>query len=57
MYQHLDGEQKRQVIRELAYRLWEEAGRPPNCEWHFWFEAERQLEQTTGSGNAVQERR
>lgn len=47
----------KQVVRELAYKLWQEAGEPPNCSLHFWLEAERQLEQTTGSGNAIQERR
>lgn len=46
-----------QVIQELAYKLWQEAGEPPNAELYFWFEAEKQLEQTTGSGNSSQERR
>jgi len=33
------------AIRELAYRLWEERGRPDNCAEAIWLEAERQLSQ------------
>lgn len=29
-----------QRIREAAYRLWDEAGRPEGMERHFWFQAE-----------------
>lgn len=29
-----------QRIREKAFRLWEEAGRPEGQEEHFWFQAE-----------------
>jgi DUF2934 family protein len=32
-------------IRERAYKLWEEAGKPEGKENHFWHEAERQLQQ------------
>jgi hypothetical protein len=46
---------EKQVIQRLAYKLWQDAGSPPNSEWHYWFEAERLLEQTLGSGNAIQE--
>jgi hypothetical protein len=46
-----------EIIRELAYRLWEEADKPPNMEWYFWFEAERHLAQVTGSGRDGRERR
>lgn len=46
-----------QAVRDLAYKLWQEAGEPPNATLYFWLEAERQLEQTTGSGSACQERR
>jgi len=47
----------KKVIEELAYRLWQEAGEPPNCALHFWLEAERQLEQTSGSGPVHRETR
>jgi ferredoxin len=30
-----------QTIRQMAYRLWEEAGRPDDAGDHFWLEAER----------------
>jgi Protein of unknown function (DUF2934) len=30
-------------VRELAYRLWEQRGRPEGCAEEDWFEAERQL--------------
>jgi hypothetical protein len=30
-------------IRELAHKLWEQAGKPEGKEDQFWFEAERQL--------------
>jgi hypothetical protein len=30
-------------VRELAYRLWEQRGRPEGCSEEDWFEAERQL--------------
>lgn len=30
-------------IRELAYRLWEEAGRPSGRQEEFWLQAEEQL--------------
>jgi hypothetical protein len=30
-------------VRELAYRLWEQRGRPEGCAEELWFEAERQL--------------
>jgi hypothetical protein len=31
-------------IRELAYRLWSEAGQPEDREQEFWHQAERQLQ-------------
>jgi len=31
------------AVRELAYRLWEERGRPDHCAEGIWLEAERQL--------------
>jgi hypothetical protein len=33
------------AIRELAYRLWEERGRPGDCADTHWLEAERLLSQ------------
>ncbi|MGV3491730.1 MAG: DUF2934 domain-containing protein [Devosia sp.] len=30
-------------IRDLAYTLWDEAGRPEGQDKHFWARAERQL--------------
>lgn len=32
-----------QRIRETAYRLWDEAGRPEGREQHFWFRAEAEI--------------
>jgi Protein of unknown function (DUF2934) len=34
-----------QKIRERAYELWEQAGKPKGKQEHFWLEAERQLEE------------
>jgi hypothetical protein len=31
------------AIGQLAYQLWERAGRPTGSDQHFWFEAEKQL--------------
>ena len=36
-------------IRERAYHLWEEAGRPPGRALEHWTEAERQLEREIAS--------
>ena len=33
----------KETIRELAYRLWEQRGRPEGCPDDDWFAAERQL--------------
>lgn len=49
--------ERHEIISELAYHLWQMAGEPPNSALHFWLEAERLLEQTTGSGCQGQERR
>ena len=38
----MDSEQDRR-IRELAYELWERAGRPDGGADEYWYEAERQL--------------
>lgn len=35
-------------IRVVAYRLWEEAGRPPGDDLHFWFQACEELEASVG---------
>ena len=44
-------------IEKLSYKLWQEAGEPHGLSMHFWLEAERQLEQTSGSGCIQQEKR
>ncbi|PDT89694.1 hypothetical protein CO669_12915 [Bradyrhizobium sp. Y36] len=36
---------RRGQVRDRAYELWEQAGRPADRELEFWLEAERQLEQ------------
>lgn len=46
----------RKYIEELAYRLWQEAGEPPNSALYFWLEAEKQFERTTGSGRGPKDR-
>jgi hypothetical protein len=33
------------LVRILAYELWETAGRPPGRDEHFWFSAESQIKQ------------
>ncbi len=33
----------REQIAQMAYNVWEKAGRPQGRDWEFWFEAERQL--------------
>jgi Protein of unknown function (DUF2934) len=35
----------REKIREPAYQLWEQAGKPDGQEERFWREAERQLKE------------
>ncbi len=39
-----------QEIRNLAYFLWEKAGRPPGREHDFWAEAARQVEGEPADG-------
>ena len=51
-----DSYDPRKYIAELAYRLWQEAGEPSNSALHFWLEAERHFERTTGSGRGPQDR-
>ncbi len=41
------------AIRERAYFLWEQAGRPEGCEDEFWLEAERQLKPDLDFGGEV----
>jgi hypothetical protein len=36
-------------IRARAYRLWEEAGNPEGRDEEFWYQAERELMERTGS--------
>jgi hypothetical protein len=49
-------EQEQQVIREAAYRRWEEAGRPEGDGVEFWLEAERDhVAQQPYSFDVVQE--
>ena len=40
-------------IRALAYRLWEEAGRPEGRSDDFWALAQRQLASEPGMGHAA----
>lgn len=35
---------RRGKVRARAYELWEQAGRPADCDLDFWLEAERQIE-------------
>jgi len=39
-------------VRERAYRIWEEQGRPEGRETDHWFEAERQLHEGDGAESA-----
>ena len=43
----MDLERDRQ-IREIAYDLWEKAGRPAEGADQFWYQAERQLQEQSG---------
>jgi hypothetical protein len=38
-------------IRELAYKLWSEAGQPEDREQEFWHQAERQLQLESSQPN------
>ncbi len=38
-----EGGERYDLIRELAYRMWEEAGRPEGAADRFWREAEAQV--------------
>jgi hypothetical protein len=37
------------AVESLAYRLWEEAGRPLGCPLEHWFKAERLLRRSSAS--------
>ena len=39
------GQHKQQIIREAAYRKWEQAGRPSGEGVEFWLQAEREYQQ------------
>ena len=39
------------TIRELAYELWEQAGRPDDRSDEFWFAARFELERTTDAAS------
>jgi hypothetical protein len=39
-----------ELVRERAYNLWEQAGRPNDRSFEFWFEAIRELEATAPTG-------
>jgi hypothetical protein len=41
-----------QEVRQRAYRLWEQHGRPSGRDNEFWFRAEREVQQ--GEGEAVE---
>ena len=41
-------------IRELAYRLWEEAGRPDGRSLEFWFAAKYALENAAAAGKGAE---
>ncbi len=40
---NIDQEKALQMIRERAYFVWEEKGRPEGQEWDAWFEAEKEI--------------
>ena len=40
-------------IRQTAYRLWEQAGRPEGRDQEFWYDAQRTLESRERSGNGM----
>jgi len=40
------------VVRELAYKLWEQAGRPEGRRDEFWFAARYELERREETGEA-----
>jgi Protein of unknown function (DUF2934) len=45
--------EREQRVREIAHRLWEEEGRPPDQEKRHWATAERmfEAEKTVGTGS------
>ena len=42
--------EREQRIRELAYELWEQAGRPSGGAEEYWYEAERRLRDESDQG-------
>ena len=38
---------RRPQVRARAYKLWEDAGRPPERDLEFWLEAERQIKDSS----------
>jgi hypothetical protein len=40
-------------VRERAYRLWEEAGRPTGHDEEFWERAKREIEKESGGERRV----
>ena len=42
-------------IREIAYDLWEQAGRPAEGADQYWYQAERQLQETGGVRGLAEE--
>jgi hypothetical protein len=45
----MDSERERR-IRELAYELWEQAGKPDGGAEEYWYEAERRLRDESSQG-------
>ena len=50
----MDLERERQ-IREIAYDMWEQAGRPAEGADQFWYQAERQLQEQSGGAAELSE--
>lgn len=45
---------REEEIRQMAYRLWEQAGRPEGRDQEFWYQAQRMMDGGERSGNGME---
>ena len=39
----VDEAKLQQMIKEMAYHIWERKGKPSGKDWEIWFQAEKQI--------------
>jgi len=42
-FPNIDEAKLQQMIREMAYRIWERKGKPSGKDWENWLQAEKQI--------------